>query len=146
MSKWSANLQKETGRLAPKENDWNLPGSGGLTRTQTRFGGGRTSDVTGDEDDDDSSYSASTSSSEKEDVLQYTKKPEPTRLLIEFAGIKDLVEKYITCMSGVWQRSAGNSSDCDNSQQYWIEVFQQRLFIQRQWDTTRRSNAPRICR
>ena len=38
-SRWSANKDKEKNKLAPKESDWNLPGSGGLTATRTRRGG-----------------------------------------------------------------------------------------------------------
>jgi hypothetical protein len=100
MSKrWSANAAKEQGRLAPKENDWCLPGSDGLTLTRTRHGGICPQlQRTDSSDSSDSSYKTEDSESDEDDDLsELIKKPNSTQLILESDSLKDLMERNLTC-------------------------------------------------
>ena len=99
-SRWSANTDREKNKLALKESDWNLPGSGGLTATRTRRGGIQKKAVTAasDESSDDSSYDGDSEEDNSDDVLdEWVTKPEPTRMLFETDALKDLIERTSTC-------------------------------------------------
>ena len=100
-SHWTPDRRKEQSKLAPKEGDWSLPGSGSPVKSRTRgnpkqkrqFEFSDDSDSSFDEDDEPS---PPTSGSEDWHDVQDVK-PAPTRLILEPMALRELVERNVKC-------------------------------------------------
>ena len=108
MSRWSANVAKEQAKLAAKEDNWKLAGSGSLMATRTRNGGNRnlvatnTGENEGTFADDSSSSSyneedSSLSDDDDDNLEMWTEKPSPSRLILEPEALRKLVESHLKC-------------------------------------------------
>jgi hypothetical protein len=113
---------KETHRLGSKHDGWNLPGSTNTGSRTRNAGSGRPnlaikkcpgdssttdSDYEEEESDESSPDEEESESSDDEEV----KKPEPTRLFIEYASLKKCMEKKVLSMSVLRWSGRNESQD-----------------------------------
>lgn len=99
-SRWQANIDKESNRLAPKENDWNLAGATATTRT--RRGGQRCEEEEGSLSNDSEQETESVATESDTDMTDNSKssssaKPKATRVILEADPLVETVEKFSIC-------------------------------------------------